>query len=80
MVGEEAGHDLPQPLPLLGDRLVPPPTSPLQPVPCTGELTVAENGVDVLLTLVLRFGTNEALDACLRMLGAVGRIKRIAAP
>jgi hypothetical protein len=26
MVGEEAGHDLPQPLPLLGDRLVPPPS------------------------------------------------------
>src|ERR687891_1985893 len=41
MVGEEAGHDLPQPLPLLGDRLVPPPSQLLLDLPELGSHAVA---------------------------------------
>ena len=41
MVGEEAGHDLPQPLPLLGDRLVPPPSHLLLDLPELGAHAVA---------------------------------------
>src|SRR5918996_6140823 len=41
MVGEKAGHDLPQPLPLLGDRLVPPPSQLLLDLPELGSHAVA---------------------------------------
>ena len=36
---------------------------------------VAEDGFDVVLTITLRLGTNEALDACLRMINPVARVK-----
>src|ERR687897_3268949 len=41
MVGEEAGHDLPQPFPLRGDRLVPSPSQLLLDLPELGSHAVA---------------------------------------
>jgi hypothetical protein len=37
---------------------------------------VAEDGVDVLLTIVLRLAPDDALDLCLRLVGAVGRLRK----
>jgi hypothetical protein len=56
----------------------PTPANPaVQPVPIrSGTIAVAEDGVDVLLTIVLRLAPDDALDLCLRLVGAVGRLRK----
>ena len=50
----------------------------LPPVPCiTGELTVAEDGDAVLLTVALRLTPDDTLDLLLRALGVVMRLKKV---
>jgi hypothetical protein len=49
----------------------------LQPVPISsGFVTIAEDGVEVVLTLALRLEAEAALDLCLRLIGAAGRVKQ----
>jgi hypothetical protein len=56
----------------------PTPTSAtLQPVPISsGFVTIAEDGVEVVLTLALRLEAEAALDLCMRLIGAAGRVKK----
>ena len=55
-----------------------PPSIP--PINGTTQITVSDDGTDLLLNITVRLTADAALDLMLRMLGTVGRLKKVAAP